>query len=278
MHASPQKIGGAGVASPRSVTDVSGTLRAARERAGLSLQELSARTRIKLSFLEAIEAGQFEALPGEFFTRAFLRTYARELQLPADEIVGAYDASRGPGPESAVDRSTPPAESPIGRDSLRETPGILSASGMVPVAVAALVLIAAMYMSARPATPAGNVEPEAVGTTGRADTPPASPSAASVHAAPGTESEFLVIEIWTTGPTWITATADGQRAAYRLFEAGDRLTIRARDEASFRLGNAGAFRYSINGTTGKPAGGPGDVREFRITRSNYRDLLTNAHR
>ena len=68
------------------------------------------------------------------------------------------------------------------------------------------------------------------------------------------------MEISTTGPTWITATADGERAAYRLFEAGDRLTIRARDEVSFRLGNAGAFEYSINGAAGTPVGGPGDVR------------------
>ena len=254
------------------MTDVSGTLRAARERAGLSLEELSARTRIKLAFLEAIEAGRFEALPGEFFTRAFLRTYARELHLPPDEIVGAFDASRDPGPLPAVDRSRTPTEPRIGRGSLRETSWVLSsASGMVPVAVTALVLIATMYMWARPAAPDVTLQPEAVGTAGRADTPPA-PSAAA-QSAPEVDPELLVVEISTTGPTWITASADGQRAAYRLFEAGDRLTIRARDELSFRLGNAGAFQYAINGTTGKPVGGPGDVREFRITRANYRDLL-----
>ena len=76
----------------------------------------------------------------------------------------------------------------------------------------------------------------------------------------------------------ITATADGERAAYRLFAAGERLTIRARDELSFRLGNAGAFQYSINGTPGRPVGRSGDVREFTISRDNYRDLLQDASR
>jgi hypothetical protein len=133
-----------------------------------------------------------------------------------------------------------------------------------------------MYMWARPATPEEDVTPEAVGTTGRSGTPPAVPAAAAVPAVPGNDSEFLVVEISTTGRTWITAMADGERAAYRLFEAGDRLTIRARDELWFRLGNAGAFHYSINGTIGRPVGGPGDVREFRITRSNYRDLLETS--
>lgn len=257
------------------MTDVSGTLRAGRERAGLSLEELSARTRIKLAFLEAIEAGRFEALPGEFFTRAFLRTYARELHLPPDEIVGAFDALRGPGPLPAVDRPTTPAEPGIEGGAPREAPWILSASGTVPVVVTALVLVATMYMWTRPAAPDVPVQPEAVGTMGRADTPP-TPAAAAVQPALKADPELLVVEIWTTGPTWITANADGQRAAYRLFEAGERLTIRARDELSFRVGNAGAFQYAINGTTGKPVGGPGDVREFRITHANYRDLLATS--
>jgi cytoskeletal protein RodZ len=256
------------------VADVSGTLRAARERAGLSLEELSARTRIKLAFLAAIEDARFEALPGEFFTRAFLRTCARELHLPPDEIVAAFDASRVPEPEPAGDRPMPPAEPRIEKGSLRETPWLLSASGMMPVALTALVLIAAIYMWARPAAPDVPVEPGATGTTGVARTPPV-PVRAGVPTppVPEVEPEFLVVEIATTGSTWITATADGQRAAYRLFEAGDRLTIRAREELSFRLGNAGAFEYAINGTTGRPVGGPGDVREFRITRANFRDFL-----
>jgi cytoskeletal protein RodZ len=258
------------------VSDVSGTLRAARERAGLSLEELSARTRIKLAFLEAIEAGQFEALPGEFFARAFLRSYARELHLSPDEIVGAFDASRHPAPEPAVESHPRPSEPQIERGSLRQVPWILTANGMVPVAVIGLVLVATIYMWARPAPLEEGVAPAPVGTTGRAEPPPPVPAATAVPASAKVDLESLVVEISTTGPTWITATADGKRAAYRLFEAGDRLTIRARDEVSFRLGNAGAFEYSINGATGTPVGGPGDVREFRITRANYRALLATA--
>ena len=265
------------------VTDVSGTLRAARERAGLSLEDLSARTRIKLAFLEAIEAGQFETLPGEFFTRAFLRTYAREVHLPPDQIVGAFDASRTPVPRPIPDR--PQATEPrIGRGSLIQTPWILSATGMVPVAVIALVLVTTIYMWARPVAPGPDVASEStgerVGTTGRAEAPaPApAPAAVPVAASPSVDPEFLVVEISTTAPTWITATADGERAAYRLFATGERLTIRARDELSFRLGNAGAFQYSINGTAGRPVGRSGNVREFRISRDNYRDLLTDASR
>lgn len=258
------------------VTDVPGSLRAARERAGLSLEELSARTRIKLAFLEAIEAGRFEVLPGEFFTRAFLRSCARELHISPDEVVAAFDASRKPAIDPVMvppGAAAPPAQ--IERGSLRASPWILTANGMVPAAVIVLVLAATIYMWARPAAPEGAAEPDAVATTGRTEAPPAAPVPAAARPVPEAEPEFLVVEISTTAPTWITATADGKRAAYRLFESGDQLTIRAREEMSFRLGNAGAFQYSINGTPGPPVGRPGDVREFRITRDTYRNLLTN---
>ncbi|HEV3485654.1 MAG TPA: hypothetical protein VG106_09620 [Vicinamibacterales bacterium] len=37
---------------------------------------------------------------------------------------------------------------------------------------------------------------------------------------------------------------------------------------SFRVGNAGAFQYSINGVQGRVLGQPGEVLEFQVTRDN----------
>ena len=96
------------VALRRIVIDVSETLRAERQRAGLTLEEISSRTKIKVAFLQAIERGEFERLPGTFFVRAFLRTYAREVHLSPDEVVGAYDAQVAPVVEaSPVGQSAP---------------------------------------------------------------------------------------------------------------------------------------------------------------------------
>jgi hypothetical protein len=50
------------------------------------------------------------------------------------------------------------------------------------------------------------------------------------------------------------------------------VTIEGR-ELTFRIGNAAAFEYSINGKAGKPVGGPDEVREFQITTSNYTSYL-----
>ena len=76
------------------MVDVSSRLRAARERAGLSIQDISARTKIKAVQLQAIECGEFERLPGPFFTRAFIKNFAREVGLAPDEIAREYDAGR----------------------------------------------------------------------------------------------------------------------------------------------------------------------------------------
>jgi hypothetical protein len=78
------------------------------------------------------------------------------------------------------------------------------------------------------------------------------------------------MEIFPSAEIWINAIADGERAVYRLVQPGERLRVEARNELSFRIGNAGAFQYALNGVPGRAVGGPGEVREFRITRDNFR--------
>ncbi|HXH07271.1 MAG TPA: helix-turn-helix transcriptional regulator, partial [Vicinamibacterales bacterium] len=72
------------------MTPLSQRLRQAREQAGLSLADLSARTKIRVSHLDAIERGAFDRLPGGIFTRGYLRAYAREVGLDPEAVVRDY--------------------------------------------------------------------------------------------------------------------------------------------------------------------------------------------
>lgn len=74
-------------ATPRTVGE---TLRAAREAQGLSLAEVGARTRVPLRHLEAIEAGDYAALPSPTYAVGFARAYARAVA--ADEVAVARAA------------------------------------------------------------------------------------------------------------------------------------------------------------------------------------------
>lgn len=56
-------------------------LRQERLRQGFDLQQIAELTKINVVFLEAIEADDLERLPGIFFTRSFVRQYARALGL-----------------------------------------------------------------------------------------------------------------------------------------------------------------------------------------------------
>src|SRR5271169_3554324 len=65
-------------------------LKREREMRGVSLEEVSAATRISTRFLEAIENEHWDLLPGGVFNRGFIRSVARFLGLDEDSMVAEY--------------------------------------------------------------------------------------------------------------------------------------------------------------------------------------------
>jgi len=243
------------------VGHVADRLRVARERAGLSIREISESTKIRVGALEALERGNFDQLPGDFYVRAFLKAYARAVGLPEEDLLREYDESVAP-----EERPEPlPAPQPLVRHSSGPGPVLrwprrLNAPIGVGLAVVLLVTLVSFRSddtrSASGSAPVGaavaEAAPVAVGTSG-----------------PLAPPDKLLIEIRPTAPIWVAATADGTSAIYRLLKPGEHVTVEAHKELSFRIGNAGAFVYSINGVPGKPLGGVDEVREFEVTRENY---------
>ena len=74
--------------------DIGSQLRAAREAQGLTLDQAFKGTRIKVSFLEAIEANQFDVLPGPVQARGFVRSYGNFLGLDGEHLASALDADK----------------------------------------------------------------------------------------------------------------------------------------------------------------------------------------
>lgn len=89
-------------------------LRRIRMGKGLSLTEISRRTRIGVGYLRKIEEGQFKALPPGFYARAFVRAYTEAVGVDADVVLGeladvlpAVQAAGAPCPTTGP--STPAA-------------------------------------------------------------------------------------------------------------------------------------------------------------------------
>ncbi len=83
--------------SDRSVSEL---IKEAREVGDQSLDAIAKETCVSVSYLRAIESGDFDALPAEPFAAGFVKTYARALGLNQKEILALYKAERFPVEEN----------------------------------------------------------------------------------------------------------------------------------------------------------------------------------
>ncbi len=67
----------------------------ARARKGVTLKDISEATKISVRFLEAIEAEDFEKLPGGVFAVNYLKQYAAAIGYPEDDLVAVGRARLG---------------------------------------------------------------------------------------------------------------------------------------------------------------------------------------
>lgn len=66
-------------------------LKSKRQELNLSLEELQEITKIQLKYLKAIENGEWDVMPGVFYTRAFIKSYAEALSLDFNVITTQYE-------------------------------------------------------------------------------------------------------------------------------------------------------------------------------------------
>ena len=62
-------------------------LAAAREGWGLSVQEVADNLNLRVNIIEAVEADEYDKLPGSTFARGYIRAYANLLRIDADELI-----------------------------------------------------------------------------------------------------------------------------------------------------------------------------------------------
>ncbi|WP_343868013.1 helix-turn-helix domain-containing protein, partial [Caenispirillum bisanense] len=96
-------------ASPRE--SVGALLRANREHHGLEIAQVAEALRIRLTFLQAIEEGRHQDLPGPTYAVGFVRAYADYLGLDGGEIVRRYKEETSIVPRKAeLEFPTPVSE------------------------------------------------------------------------------------------------------------------------------------------------------------------------
>ena len=124
--------------------NIGSRLRAAREVKGLSLSQLADQTRVRISALEAIEAGDFERLPEPIYVQSYLRAFAQAVGVPVDPVLEAFRrTSPSVPPASAVAAA-------VSRRTIETRPSAGLSLGGIALGLAALALVAGyLFVSLR---------------------------------------------------------------------------------------------------------------------------------
>ncbi len=61
-----------------------------RQNKGISLEQISSITKLRIGTLQAIEAGDFDALPGGIYNISYIRQYARAIDADESHLIELY--------------------------------------------------------------------------------------------------------------------------------------------------------------------------------------------
>jgi cytoskeleton protein RodZ len=223
--------------------------RTAREQRGLTLSEVAEHLRIRSLYLAAIEDENWSAIGAPVYARGFLRTYARYLQIDAEEAVAEYNRAV---PSSPLQASLP-RYSRAGREPGGLRP-LLWIAGVVALGLVAFVV----YLSVAPPRAAQPLAQAPASSLAAARSPGAALDASAAVLPTARPGHLLAIHL--TAPSWLRVSVDGDVKMEGTFPAGTSKTFRGRS-ALVRVGNAGGVQVVVDGKPLGALGGKGDVVE-----------------
>lgn len=275
-------------------------LRREREMRGVTLQEISAATKISVRFLQALEDEEFAKLPGGIFTRSFIRAYAKYLGLDEERVLAEYQLVAQPRQD--VDLTRLSVTNPEARQETSRTP--------ILTLLLAIVLVGGGYAVFRysrraaeppsgspgPAQVSPRAAPTPAASQAAAPAPPetAQPVAGSAATGPSRESagtpaaptsstpsapepalpgvvapeSGLVLQLAATERVWVAVDADGKTVVQRVLNPGEIQTLKAKDSFDVTTGNALGIILTLNGETLKPLGRRGEVKSIHLTQND----------
>jgi cytoskeleton protein RodZ len=151
------------------VFEIGTTLREARVRRKLTLQQVEEDTKIRVKYLQAMENEDFDVMPGSTYVKGFLRTYATYLGLDARIVLDEYGSRLGPRDE----------HEPFGGSSALRPRVHRRRNTLLFVAVLCLLVLAVLYalgLGREQAQEAPPTRPEALGIESPSPSPEASPA------------------------------------------------------------------------------------------------------
>jgi cytoskeleton protein RodZ len=274
------------------VAGIGSQLREAREALQLSLLEVEKETRIRRSFLQAMEEDRFADLPGDVYTRGFLRNYALFLNLNPQPLLDEYESMRAEPafyvPEVIDEPLLPARQSNVG--------GLIFLTLMVIVVISLLgwfiynrmvggadlrdllrgrgIQTSTSIILAKSATPidsseelptAQMVEPTLVPSITPLPSPTVTPAVTLSPTVVMTKTTEIQVQAAILGDTWVVVSIDGETTFQGTLATGDQLSWVAQNTLNLHIGNAAGISITVNGITVGVLGGPGEVKDVVYT-------------
>ena len=233
--------------------EIGAHLRQRRQELSIPIEEVAAKTLIRLPMLKAIDEGQPDQLPEPVFIQGFIRRYGDFLGLDGTALAKTFPTIILP-----VESDTSSQDLPL------PTP---QRSSSIPLYIPLiLVLVAAsglLYLLTRPRTSEPIVQSKSSPVAQQQKT------AATVRSAPAkpkAQSSLPVqVSVNLKEQSWMRVIVDGKTQFEGNFPKGKQQTWKAKKQLTLRAGNAGAVSVSFNQGKPKILGTPGNVKEVTFT-------------
>ncbi|TLS47447.1 helix-turn-helix domain-containing protein [Streptomyces montanus] len=247
-------------------------LQQARVEAGLTVDEISNATRVRVAIVHAIEQDNFAACGGDVYARGHIRTLARAVHTDPERLLAQYDDDHGgrPSPTPAA----PLFEAERIRPE-RQRPNWTAA--MVAAIVAVIGFVGFTLLNggddepgtktqvAEGSTPTTSKSPKPKPT--KPNDPKPDPSDSAIAAAP--RDKVTVKVNAADGRSWISAKDHNGRTIFDgTLQQGDSQTFQDKEQIDLILGNAGAIQLFVNGKQIEDEFQTGQVERLRYTKGD----------
>ena len=218
----------------------------ARKDAGLSLEDLAAKTNIRISVLSEIEKDNFEHCGGETYARGHVRNIAVVLKVDQKEFIRLYDEEQGGETRSIKDLLIEnsvmrlPAEA---RKVSWKVLVIISVVSLFVIGIAQVVISNVNTNEVVSTAPSASASPTAEETA--TESPSAEPSAKNTFSS-GTGVEVVINA--ARAKSWLfVSDASGRTLFSGQIPRGAVKTFSSDSQLNLKVGNAGGVDLKVNG-------------------------------
>jgi cytoskeletal protein RodZ len=218
-------------------------LRRARLERGINLREVAEQTRITMRHLEAIEADDYQALPGGIFNKSFIKSYARHVGFPEARALELYERTARERGFQNEEPATSPQRSRVYMGETARSPLLTFAlSALIIVVLISVVYLGLHFWNnnkAQTAGPATTTTPATAAQTAPAATPTPPPAA-----------DGFKVQLKATRAFWLTSWQEGDKKKRGRFvkpDAPEEFEPTAPFNLHYDQVSADALQVTVNG-------------------------------